>query len=295
MITQIPQGYCRVLTRFGKPVGLQRPGLAFNIPFIDKPYDVSLNKGWNETIKDTNGDIDGTLIEVTEQISDIGRAGNRNTNRTCFTKDNVKLTVNSVISWRIVDPIKAIFEVDNLHASLQEAALNAVRSEVGAMDLDEALQARSSISDSIIARLADTFHKWGLMLNRVEIQELEVDDDTSKAMLQQMESERKSRAITATAKGESEKIRLEAEAAKDAKILKAEGDYEALKIIAKADADYIRLVSEEMSKSDAREVLLAMKAIQSYELMANSIGSKVFIPTDRSTLLDIVDKNNSNK
>ncbi len=295
MISQIPQGYCRVLTRFGKPVGVQRPGLVFNIPFIDKPYDVSLNKGWKETIKDTNGVIDGTLIEVTEQISDVGKSGNRDTNRTCFTKDNVKLTVNSVISWRIIDPIKAIFEVDNLHASLQEAALNAVRSEIGAMDLDEALQARSSISDSIISRLADTFNKWGLMLNRVEIQELEVDDETSKAMLQQMESERKSRAITATAKGEAEKIRLEAEAAKDAKILKAEGDYEALKISAKADAEYIKVVSEEMSKSDAREVLLAMKSIQSYELMSKSEASKVFIPTDRSTLLDLVDKNNTNK
>ena len=294
MISQIPQGYCRVLTRFGKPVGVQRPGLAFNIPFLDKPFDVSANKGWTETIKDINGHIDGKLIETTEQISDIGKVGNKNTNRTCFTRDNVQLTVNSVISWRIIDPIKAIFEVDNLHASLQEAALNAVRSEIGAMDLDEALQARSSISDSIISRLTDTFNKWGLMLVRVEIQELQVDDNTSKAMLQQMESERKSRAIAATAKGEAEKIRLEAEAEKAAKILKAEGEYEALKINAKADADYIKVLSEEMSKSEAREVLLAMKAIQSYELMANSEASKVFIPTDRSTLLDLVNKNNNN-
>ena len=293
MINQIPQGYCRVLTRFGRPAKVQRPGLRFHIPFIDKPFDVHLNKGWTETIKDVAGLIDGTLIETTEQISDVGKVGNSNTNRTCFTKDNVKLEVNSVISWKIVDPIKAIFEVDNVHASLQEAALNAIRSEIGAMLLDDALQARSSISDIIVARLTETFNKWGLLLIRVEIQELNVDDDTSKAMLQQMESERKSRAIAAEAKGEAEKIRLEAEAEKAAKILKAEGDYEALKLNALADTEYVKVLSQEMSKSEARELLLAMKAIKSYEQMASSEGSKVFIPTDRSSLLDLVDKTNN--
>jgi regulator of protease activity HflC (stomatin/prohibitin superfamily) len=102
--------------------------LRFKIPLIDKVKKVSDIWG-----KETNKD--DFFIELTEQITDTSP-------REYFTKDNVKVTSDCVMRWRIVDPVKAIYEVDNLHRSIKETVLNSMRGEIGSRELDNVLSAR---------------------------------------------------------------------------------------------------------------------------------------------------------
>ena len=136
----IPQGHCVIVERFGKPVRVAQSGLRFFLPGLDKLRDV--RNVWNDL---TNKD--GIFIELTEQICDKG-------SRECFTQDNVKLIVDCVYRWRITDPIKAVYEVDELHKSLKEAVLGEIRSFIGKSELNTVLASRSRISESVVTMIA---------------------------------------------------------------------------------------------------------------------------------------------
>lgn len=125
----IPQGHCVIVERFGKPVRVAQSGLRFFLPGLDKLKNVSA--AWDDR---TNRD--GVFIELTEQICDTG-------SRECFTKDNVKLIVDCVYRWRVTDPIKAVYEVDQLHKSLKESVLGEIRSFIGKNELNTVLASRS--------------------------------------------------------------------------------------------------------------------------------------------------------
>ena len=133
----IPQGHCVVVERFGKPVRVAQSGLRFFLPGLDKLKDV--RNIWNDQTNKF-----GIFIELTEQICDTG-------SRECFTKDNVKLIVDCVYRWRVTDPIKAIYEVDELHKSLKEAVLGEIRSFIGKSELNTVLASRSRISENVVA------------------------------------------------------------------------------------------------------------------------------------------------
>ena len=133
LFISVPQGHCLVVERFGKPVRVAQSGLRlFPLFFLDSPKKVD----WTETV-----DKDG-FIELKEQQLDTGR-------RTCFTKDNVELTVDGFIQWRIVDPLKAIYEVDHVHKALIEATLSEVRAFIGQKELNFAISSRSQISNML--------------------------------------------------------------------------------------------------------------------------------------------------
>ena len=108
----IPQSHCLIVERFGKPVRVAHSGLNFFIPFIDGVKNVSLD--WN-----TSTNKNGIFIELTEQINDTQP-------RQYITKDNVTIEVDCVYRWRITDPMKAVYEVDNLHKSLKETPVERI-------------------------------------------------------------------------------------------------------------------------------------------------------------------------
>ena len=273
MISTIPQNHCRIIERFGKPVKVQHSGLAFKLPFIDKVRDVSDVWG-HETHKN------GVFIELTEQIVDTNP-------RECITKDNAKVTVDCVISWRVVDPIKAVYEVDHLHQSLLQAALNVIRSEIGSRDLDEALATRASLNETIVGGLTDTLKKWDIQILRVEIQELKTDDVTSAAMLQQLEAERKSRALSSEAEGQAQATIKAATADREAAIQRAEGQAKALEIVATAERTYLDTLAETVGADEAAKILLAQKVIDGFDKISKNPGDKVFLPSSMSGVLEL--------
>ncbi len=265
-ISTIPQGHCRIIERFGKPIAVQYSGLRFKIPFIDSVKNVGAVWG-NNTNKD------GVFIELTEQLIDT-RA------RNYITSDNVKVEADCVIRWRIVDPIKAVYEVDNFYRSLIETVLNSMRGEIGSRPLDSAIKSRQEISESVLSNVSDTLSRWGVQLIAIELQELKMDSETEAAMRQIIEAERRSKAIAAEAKGEAEATLAKAEAEKRATIMKAEGVNESLKIIAESENAYLEILTKTISKEDAVKILLTQKTIDGFTLLTSKPGDKFYIPSN---------------
>lgn len=259
-IFTVPQNHCVVLEMFGKPVSVKTSGLHMRIPFLQKPKRVD---HWDRTHKN------GKYIELTEQILDTPP-------RQCVTKDNTTVDISCIIRWRITDPIKALYEVENLHKSLMELALNEVRSIIGSRNLDELLSSRAELSDKIVLAIATTATRWGLSITSVEIQELTADKETQKAMLEQMKAERLSRAI-----------RLNAEAERDAAIMRAEGAKEALRLIAEADALYVNTLAKTLGAEGAMRALVNRQTLEGYTTITKNPASKVYLPSHMPAMLNI--------
>ena len=260
----IPQGHCVIVERFGKPVRVAQSGLRFFLPGLDKLKNVAQDWG-----KDTNKE--GVFIELTEQICDTGT-------RDCFTKDNVKLTVDCAYRWRVTDPIKAVYEVDKLHKSLQEAVLGEVRSFIGKNELNTVLASRSRISENVVTVVSETAQRWGVNLTGVEVQELKADEATQGAMLQQLDAARRSEAIKLEAEGKAFAVVQEAEAAKKAAILRAEATSQSMKLVAEGEQTYLNMLKETVGPDAAAKVLIAQKTLEAYRQATGDPAAKVFLP-----------------
>lgn len=274
-IFSVPQGHCCIIEMFGKPSSVKKSGLNFYIPVLQKPKDVS--SLWGDL---TNKK--GIFIVLSEQIT-------CENGRICTTKDNVNVEVSCTIRWRIVDPVKAVYDVDNLHRALTESVLNEMRSTIGTMALDSVLTGRSALSEKITRAIAPTTSRWGIGLTSVEIQEMATDKDTAAAMRQIMEAERRSRAIQAEAEGESNaRIRL-AEADKQAEIVRAQGHAEAMNIRAEADKAYLAELAQVVGQQEAVRILLNRQTLEGYETIAKTNNAKVYLPSNLPSSANVGD------
>ena len=269
IIYTIPQSHCVVVERLGKFSRIQTAGLNFRIPFIEKPRRVDIaGSSWGGT-----ANKDGFQIELTEQRSDTP-------SRTVYTSDNVKVQANASIYWRITDVRRALYEVDSLPDSLTDVALNALRSCVGEMTLDSLLSQRQEISQKISAQLSENSAKWGVNILKIEIQELATDEETTQAMLQQLEAERRRRATVAEAQGAAEAAVMVAEAEKSAEVLKAEGKAAALELISTAERQYLNRLVDAIGAENAGRVLIAQKVLETYGEISGNSANKVFLPNN---------------
>ncbi|WP_013325111.1 SPFH domain-containing protein [Gloeothece verrucosa] len=232
------------------------PGLNFILPFFDKVV-------YQETTREK-------VIDIPPQ--------------SCITKDNVSITVDAVVYWRIVDMEKAYYKVENLRLAMQNLVLTQIRAEIGKLELDETFTARTEINEFLLRELDIATDPWGVKVTRVELRDIMPSKAVQDSMELQMAAERKKRAAILTSEGERDsainsaqgqaqsKI-LEAEALKTAAILKAEAEREQQILRAEATAKAIVIVSEKLgSTPNAREALQFLLA-QNYLDMGKSIGS----------------------
>ncbi len=259
----VPQAHCVVLERFGKFARVQREGLRFRLPFLEK---IRFVDSWGDV-----ANKQGYLIELTEQQTDT-------TPRQCHTKDNVPVISNVSVYWRITDPRKALYEVDALPQALADIALNALRANIGSLDLDDVLSERQELNQRIAAQLAETAGKWGILFTRVEIQELSTDKEVATAMIQQMDAERRRRAQISEAEGRAEAEVLVAQAEKQAAILRAEGQARALELLAGAEQTYLNTLGSNLTKEQAVTLLMAQKYIDGFDTISKNPADKVFVP-----------------
>lgn len=275
MIKIVPQNHAVIIKRFGKYARTIRGGLGIKMPFFETIHYVN---DWGE-IANKNG----FEIELNEQQLDTGP-------RSVVTKDNVQVDADAVIYWRIIDPVKAVFDVDVLPKSLKETALTALRSEIGKIELDRLFESRQRLSDPITASISEIASRWGVQIDRVEIQELDLGD-AAQMMRQEAEAERKRRARVAQAAGEAEEItrkaqaeadatRLRATAEREAAILEADGKAKATKLAAEAEREYLHALTEVIGKEAAARLLIAEKTIQGFAEMSQGNSNKVFIPNN---------------
>jgi regulator of protease activity HflC (stomatin/prohibitin superfamily) len=274
----IPQSHCVIIERFGKFNRIQHEGIRFRFPSFEKIKRVD---SWGDIANQR-----GFLVELTEQQTDTPA-------RTCHTKDNVQVKANASIYWRITDPAKAIYEVDVLPESIRDVSLNALRSNIGSMELDAVLSNRTQLNELVSAQLSDTAAKWGVIFTRVEVQELQTEENVEEAMLQQMDAERHRRAQIAEAEGKAKATVTIAEAERDAAIMRAEGRAKALQMTAEAEQQYLQQLSETAGSKEAVELLLAQKYIDGFETISKNPADKVFIPNNFNAVYSLGTESNS--
>lgn len=282
MISTVPQNHCRIIERLGKGVRVQKAGLNFHIPFLERPKNLlgvfveapsSKSTGAKDTDTGGNNSLDktGYFIELSEQVCDIESFR-------CISSDGVDFHLDAIVFWRIVDPMKAVYEADNLHLSIQRAAQNAIRARIGKMPMEDVSQARSKLGEDVVIELSPTSKRWGIILTKVEIEEVIVDDSTKEAMLQQIAAERKARAQLMEAEANAKAIIKVAEGQKAAEVLRAEGYAESLVLKAEAERMYVELLKQETDVQTASDILHASKLMQSCEVMSQNKANKIYIP-----------------
>jgi regulator of protease activity HflC (stomatin/prohibitin superfamily) len=216
-----------------------------------------------------------------------------------ITKDNVVTQINALLYFQIMDPMKAIYEIENLHDAIEKLTQTTLRNVVGGMELDQSLTSRDIINSKLRSVLDEATNKWGVKVTRVELQDITPPDSVRDAMEQQMQAERRRRAQILLAEGEKQSAILQsegekaalinqAEAAKQSQILRAEGEAQAKILQANAESAAITKVSEAVaqSKTDPATYLLATKYIATLkEMVSGKDGKTVYIPYEASNML----------
>ncbi len=216
-----------------------------------------------------------------------------------ITKDNVNVQINALLYFQIMDPVKALYEIENLPDAVEKLTQTTLRNVIGELELDESLSSRDTINLKLRTILDDATNKWGVKVNRVELQDISPPDDIKEAMEKQMRAERDRRAAVLEAEGQKKSKILEAEGFKQSEITRAEGEKasDILKAegaalarikIAEAEAEAIRLVSNviDVKTGDPVNYLIAMKYIETLKEMVSGQDTKtVYLPFEASGVL----------
>ena len=219
-----------------------------------------------------------------------------------ITKDNVMTEINALLYFQVMDPVKAIYEIENLPLAIEKLTQTTLRNVIGELDLDECLTSRDTINMKLRTILDEASHKWGVKVNRVELQDINPPRDIREAMEKQMRAERDRRAQIIDAEGSKRAAVLQAEGIQQAQItqaegqkqsqvLEAEGDAQARIRRAQGEAEAISLVTRAVagSKADPTTYLIAMKYLETLKEMTSGQGNKViYIPYEASGVLSSV-------
>ena len=282
----IPQSETKIIERLGKYYATLKPGINLVIPFIDRAKSI---------VTLVNGRYAySTSIDLREQVYDFAR-------QNVITKDNIQMQINALLYFQIVDPFKAVYEINNLPNAIEKLTQTTLRNIIGEMELDQTLTSRDIINTKLRGVLDDATNKWGIKVNRVELQDITPPQSVLQAMEKQMQAERNKRATILTSEGDKQAQILQsegdkaaminkAEAAKQRAILNAEGEATARIRKAEAEAVAIQKITEAVGKStNPANYLLAQKYIQMMQQLAEGDKTKtVFLPYEATNLLGSV-------
>jgi len=293
-VYMVKQAESIVIERLGKYDRVLEPGLHVVIPFLERPRQVI----WTYV-----RDVDGarsyrysrvlTRIDLRESVYDFPK-------QNVITKDNVTMQINALLYYQITDPKAAVYEVNNLSEAIEKLTQTTLRNIVGSMDLDESLVSRDMINTRLQSILDEATDKWGVKVNRVELQEVNPPLDIRQAMEKQMRAERERRAVILGAEGEKRSKILESEGVKESKVLRATGEAEARILRAEADAQSrlkiaaaeakaIEMIQASVPKGDPLPYLIAMQYIKALPQMMEGKDDKlIVVPYEASSLVGSV-------
>ena len=281
----VSQSETMIVERLGKYNRTLNAGINVILPIVEQAKETIVRR--------QNGAISRTSrIDMREQVYDFDK-------QSVITKDNVMTEINALLYFQIVDPMKAVYEIQNLPVAIEKLTQTTLRNVVGEMELDETLTSRDTINSKLRNVLDDATNKWGVKVNRVELQDITPPESIRRTMELQMQAERNRRAEILKAEGEKQAQILNsegekqaeinaAEAEKQANILKAEGEARAKVLQAEAEATAIRNVAEAVADRGADPVnyLLAVKYIEALKEVAGGQENKtVYLPYEASNLL----------
>src|SRR5690349_4397329 len=230
------------------------PGLRFLIPIVDRPVKVDMRE---------------QFIEVPSQ--------------TTITKDNAPISVDFLIYWRIVDPLKSIVNVANFAGALQGVATTTLRAVIGDILLDEVLSRREQINEVLRVKLDEVTERWGGKVTTVEIREITPPRDVQDAMNRQLSAERTRRAVITESEGNRQAAINNAEGQKQAEILKAEGDRQAAILRAQGFSEALQQIFSAAKGID--EKTMALQYLEALKALGASASTKFVIPTEFTQLV----------
>ncbi len=286
-----------IIQRLGKYKETLSAGLNFIVPFIDSPkaFYQKVNTGLDRDGRNFSYMHKTYRLDLRETVYDFPR-------QNVITKDNVSIAINAVLYYQIINPEKAVYGVENLSEAIEKLTQTTLRQLIGKMELQETLVSRDKINDELRTILDTASDKWGVKVNRIELQDITPPADIQAAMDKQMKAEREKRAMIYEAEGQKESsIRIaegekeaairQAEGAKEAEILRAEGIAQARMIEAEAEKEAIKRIIEVLSaKGQADKYLIAMKYLETMKDITSGQNNKiVYMPYEASAVLSSVD------
>ena len=269
-ITIVPQAKAYVIERLGAYQATWDVGFHIKLPVIDRV---------------------AKRVNLKEQVADFPP-------QPVITKDNVTMSIDSVIFFQITDPKLFVYGVDSPMLAIENLTATTLRNIIGDMELDQTLTSRETINTKMRAELDLATDPWGIKVNRVELKNIVPPAEIQNAMEKQMKAERERReAVTraegekkasiTVAEGQKEAAILEAEAAKAAAILRAEAEKESL--IRKAEGEAMAILKVQQATADGLrmikeagmdEAVLKLKSLEAFEKAADGQATKIIIPSD---------------
>ncbi|MGG7165415.1 SPFH domain-containing protein [Clostridium ihumii] len=273
-IKVVNTGYVYVLERFGQFYKLLEPGWHLTIPFAD---------------------FVRKKISMKQQILDIPP-------QNVITKDNVKISVDNVIFYQVLNAKDAVYNIENFTSGIMYSTITNMRNIIGDMSLDEVLAGRDSINSKLLNIVDNITDAYGIKILSVEIKNIVPPEEIQNAMEKQMRAERDKRATILTAEGQRESAISKAEGEKRAKILQAEAEKEAnirraeglresqlleaegkakaIEIIAKADSDAISKVNKAIIDSGTNATVIALKQVEALKELSQNPANKLILPVE---------------
>jgi regulator of protease activity HflC (stomatin/prohibitin superfamily) len=250
----VPQSEKFVVERFGRLQSVLGPGLNLIIPFLDT---------------------------VAHRISILERQL-PSSRQDAITADNVLVQVETSVFYRIIEPEKTVYRIRDVDGAIAATVAGIVRAEIGTMELDEVQSNRSRVIARIKDSLANVVDDWGIEVTRAEILDVNLDEATRSAMLQQLNAERARRALVTEAEGKKRAVELQA----DAELYAARQQAEARRIEAEAEAYATGVVAEAIKANgiEAAQYQVALKQVEALAAVAKGEGKQtIILPADAVT------------
>jgi regulator of protease activity HflC (stomatin/prohibitin superfamily) len=291
----VQQSETVIVERLGKYSRTLAAGINIIIPIVDRPREIM----WRYTREGYDGrnfilKRMVKKIDLRETVYDFPK-------QNVITKDNVVTEINAILYFQIIDPVKAVYEISNLPDAIEKLTQTTLRNVIGDMNLDETLTSRDVINSKLRSVLDDASHKWGVKVNRVELQDINPPHDIRDAMEKQMRAERDKRAKILTAEAEKQSQILNSEGLKEAainraegekqsKILRAEGDAGARIRVAEGEAQAIALITNAIKiKGDPLNYLVAIRYIDTLKEMVSGKDNKmIYMPYEATGVLSSI-------
>jgi regulator of protease activity HflC (stomatin/prohibitin superfamily) len=284
-IKVIRQAQVMIVERLGKYHRTLAPGINVLIPIVDKPRSTAWIVPIIGSARAGNVARFGDRLDLREAVMDFPQ-------QRVITRDNVVIEINGLLFAQITDPMRAAYEVSNVPNAIEKLAQTTLRNIIGEMDLDRALSNRDEINSKMRAVLDDATDKWGVKVNRVEVQDINPPPEIQVAMEKQMKAERDRRAVVLEAEGEKTARVLRAEGLRDAAIAEAEGERQRLILKAAGEAGAIEKVNTALTGVGANpaQYLIAMEYLKMLkEVAMGETGQKtVFMPFESAGVLGAV-------
>ncbi|MEA1971809.1 MAG: SPFH domain-containing protein [Candidatus Cloacimonadota bacterium] len=283
-IVIVKQSEVMIIERLGSYYRTLPSGIHIIWPVIDKPRDII----WRFITTDARGNsiVKNKFqkrIDLRETVYDFPR-------QNVITGDNVVIEINALLYFQVTDPMKSVYEINNFPNAIEKLTQTTLRNVIGELDLDKTLTSRDTINSKLRKILDEATDKWGVKVNRVELQDINPPLEIRNAMEKQMRAERDKRAKILTAEGDKLSRILVAEGDRDAKIEEANGEAKARLLVANAEAEAIAKIASAVEKTgtDPAQYLIALNYIKAFNELVQEGDKTIVLPYESSALLGSV-------